>query len=268
MKVLCIFFAFAVLFVGTHAQYDEKWERPIANVLAGSLYLDYLVEQFKSDLKSSNTIAWDAVPEDASAPNPLPPDFFRRVGTIFVHPDADGEFNVFTPGAAIGKLPDTSAFETFSSPKLFTVLESNIMAIDFVVPDTEKRAVSNGFGAIFSGVNIIGSTVIDMWDQHCRHLGTFAVPIGDEHSGLSFLGISWLGKTRISRVHITIGTDPIGYTTESDKVDIVVMDDFIFGIPTEFKFSSLCAFGCKAPPKEEPTYAPTYAPEPTYDPSD
>lgn len=120
-------------------------------------------------------------------------------------------------------------FRTFSPQRLFTALGSNIMEVHFFVPGTSTAATTSGFGAVFTDVDRLGTT-IEYFDEGGHRLTRFDVPASPGRETLSFLGVRFLDR-RVARVRITSGNTVLGPDERRDR-DLVVMDDFIFGEPT------------------------------------
>ncbi len=141
-----------------------------------------------------------------------------------------------------GSLADINAtyasiFTTFSPVRLFTPIGSNITDGTFSLPGTNGGipAVVNGFGAVFTDVDLLNTTAIQYFDQNNASLGTFFVP--PANNGLSFLGVQFNAGEKIARVRITTGNNMLGPTDGSTSpagggvVDVVVMDDFLYSEP-------------------------------------
>ena len=142
----------------------------------------------------------------------------------------DNEFDTLNP-----TYPDQ--FETFSSPRLFSPLDSNVMTVDFVEPgvfDGNGNPVAakvNGFGAIFTDVDLPDSTKLEFFDGDGDLL--FSQFVEPDPQGLSFLGVAF-DEPLLAEVRITSGTTPLiqGINDNPEKgVDIVAMDNFIYGEP-------------------------------------
>jgi hypothetical protein len=111
----------------------------------------------------------------------------------------------------------SQTFEPFSPQRLFTSLGSNVMDVDFFVPGTTNPATTNGFGAIFSDVDLANTTSIELFDTHSNSLGTFFVPATTGSETFSFFGISFVDS---------------GVTDQNgDLRDVVTMDDFLYSEP-------------------------------------
>lgn len=142
-----------------------------------------------------------------------------------------------TPGAtSLAGLNATYAttFITFSPNRLFTPLGSNITDGAFSLPGTNggTPAAVTGFGAVFTDVDLASTTSIQYFGPNDVPLGIFSAPtnLAGTNSGLSFLGVFFNAGEVISRVHIITGNSALG-PNDGGGVDVVVMDDFIYGEP-------------------------------------
>ena len=185
-------------------------------------------------------IDWDAVPDRFAEPHALPGNFFnartapRARGALLATPgdhvavsaDSDNP-----DGAAVrfGDINPTyvNQFRTFSAPRLFSPVGSNIVNLRFRVPGTNRRAVTRGFGAVYTDVDRADKTAFRYYDDHNRLLGKFTVPVS--RRGLSFLGVRFPTAV-VARVRIEYGTSKLG-RNDSARYDVAVMDDFIYGEP-------------------------------------
>ena len=129
-------------------------------------------------------INWDGVPDALSAPNNMPANFFNvnsPRGAVFSGP-ASG-FKV-SGNAAVGAPTEfseinatyRSLFTTFSAPRLFTALGSPFVDVLFFVPGSTTPAVTTGFGAVFTDVDLANDTSIQFFGVNNNSLGVFAVP--------------------------------------------------------------------------------------------
>ncbi|MEM9065971.1 MAG: hypothetical protein AAGB51_10825 [Planctomycetota bacterium] len=215
--------------------------------------LQAIVDQFRDDLGQLNApepgsqgtgrrqINWDAAPDAVSAPNNLPGDFFnanfapRARGVVFSTPGSGFQLSATAAsgvGVRFGNINSAyeNQFSTFSDERLFTALDSNIVDVDFRVPGSDEQGLSRGFGAVFSDVDIWGSTFIDYYDVNGDKLGSYTVETGPTEDGsLSFLGVSF-DDVIVASVRIYSGNQALG-GLEYGGIDLVVMDDFIFGEP-------------------------------------
>jgi hypothetical protein len=204
-------------------------------------------------------INWDAVPANFAAPNALPFDFFNVNSPrgILLGTHASGGFQVSGATTDSGMdqpaLPNfgnidpsyTTTFAPFSPQRLFTPFgrptlsgyAPNVTYVDFVVPGTDTPAVVNGFGCIFSDVDQANVTSIEYFDTVYRSLGKFYAPSIAGNQTVSFLGVLFGDKT-VAHVEIKTGNfapdagvvDGAG-PAFAQPLDVVVMDDFIYGEP-------------------------------------
>lgn len=183
-------------------------------------------------------INWDGVPDVFAAPNNLPANFFNvnsPRGVVLSTPGTGFQVsaNAGAGPTEFGNLnPSYSAmFSTFSAQRLFTSLGSNIVDVSFFIPGSSTAALTNGFGAVFTDVDLANITRIEFFDSNNDSLYTgFVQPSSVANEGLSFLGVAFTEGDVISRVRITSG-NAIAGASEIGGVDVVVMDDFIFGEP-------------------------------------
>jgi hypothetical protein len=106
------------------------------------------------------------------------------------------------------------------------------MDVSFFVPGGNVPATVAGFGAVFTDVDGATSSSLEFFDELGVSLGKYSVPATAGKETFSFLGVSFRDK-RVSRVHIVSGNAVITRTDEPPGVDVVAMDDFIFGEPVE-----------------------------------
>ena len=185
-------------------------------------------------------INWDGVPDAVAAPNNLPANFFNvnsPRGAVFSTPGTGFQVsasasNVFGAPVEFGNINPSypQHFTAFSSQRLFTAIGSNIVDVTFFIPGTNSSAFVTGFGAVFSDIDLAGSTSLTFFGANNLLLGTWDAPSITGNETLSFLGILF-GDPIVSRVRITSGNAALG-VFESSNIDLVVMDDFIFGEPT------------------------------------
>jgi hypothetical protein len=225
------------------------------------------VDQFRADLGALNPnvrqtfasgrreINWDGVPDGASAPNLMKGDFFNLNsprGAIFTStagPLLNGAiaqpFEVSSSVASgvplrFGNINPsyTNEFKAFSEPRLFTTTPgSNVLEIEFFIPGTTIPATVNGFGAVFTDVDT-AATHMQFYDQTGRIILSPSDPVPAADKGLSFQGVSFSDGTRIARVVITLGNAPLSATNTDgvNGVDVVAMDDFIYGEPHALEY--------------------------------
>jgi len=219
---------------------------------ANAAAIQATVDDFRADLGSLNPnvagsfgsgrreINWDGVPANFSDPNLLPNNFFNANsprGAEFSTPGTGVE--VSSNSAATGGLapilfgginvtyPDL--FAVFSQQKLFTAIGSNIVDVSFFVPGSSTPSLTRGFGAVFTDVDLPGTTSLMFFGASNQLLGQFFVPSFPGDQTFSFLGVDF-GSPEVSRVRITSGNVALG-PNEVAGLDLVVMDDFIYGEP-------------------------------------
>lgn len=182
-------------------------------------------------------INWDGVLNGFASPNGLPSNFFNvnsPRGVVFTTPGSG-----FAVSANAGVAPIlfsnidatyAQTFSAFTAQRIFTAIGSNIVDVRFFVPGSTTAALTRGFGAIFSDVDLDNTTSLQFFDGSDASLGTFFVPTGI----FSFLGVSF-GSSSVGRVRITSGNTALGSGASDQNGatrDVVAMDDFIYAEPT------------------------------------
>jgi len=178
-------------------------------------------------------INWDGGGAGAAATTfPIPMTTFNTApltrGAVFTTPGTGFEIS----GQPTPEFGDLNAsypviFTTFSSPRLFTSLGSNITDVHFFRPGTDIAATTNAFGAVFTDVDLAATTSVEYFNSADESVAKLFVPPSD--NGLSFVGLVFSDE-RVARVSIISGNTAPG-PSESSVVDVVVMDDFIYGEP-------------------------------------
>lgn len=182
-------------------------------------------------------INWDGVPDARSAPNLLPANFFNITsprGVVFFTPGTGFEVsaNLVNPTNTPVRFGNINRvypalFNTFSPQRLFTALGSTITENLFFIPGTAQAATVKGFGAVFTDVNDNRSTKIEYFDVNGNLLFSRNVmPSPIHRGGLSFLGVGF-DTASVFLVRITSGDRVL----KAANLDVVVMDDFIYGEP-------------------------------------
>jgi len=190
-------------------------------------------------------IDWDAAPDAVSAPNPFPGDFFnfgsfpRARGIEFTTPGS-GFFLSATQESGVGIEFDninnsySGLFATFSPQRLFTPYQSVVTDAAFFSPvDQTTPAVTYGFGAVFSDVDYLGNARIEFFDTDGNLLTTVQAPAQLGNETLSFAGAVFEAPV-VAGVRIYSGNTPIGpgvNEAAGSTIDLVVLDDFIYGEP-------------------------------------
>ena len=122
-------------------------------------------------------------------------------------------------------------FAPFSLNRLFAPIGSNITNGVFSIPGTGGTTPAGviGFGAVFSDVDLAGTSIA--FTTTAGGTGPIAVPTFTGNQTFSFLGILLgPGEGLITSVRIVTGTSALG-PSETPSVDLVVMDDFLYGEP-------------------------------------
>lgn len=182
----------------------------------------------------------DGVPDQFADPNPLPPDFFNvnsPRGAVFFTParqvlvSADADNPTDTP-IEFGRFNRTypREFTTFSPERLFSAAGGpNLVYVRFFIPGEDTRAVTTGFGAVFTDVDRRFTSRIDFYGPNGRRFLRRFVPAAPGSATLSFLGVVF-DTPVITRVRLRSGNVRLG-RADSRLRDAVVMDDFIYGEP-------------------------------------
>ena len=93
-----------------------------------------------------------------------------------------------------------------------------------------QQALVDGFGVVFTDVEIAGLTTLDFFDLGGALIHTVAAPTSD-NAGLSFAGATF-DNFEVARVRITTGSVGVNHcATEASGGDCVAIDDFIIGEP-------------------------------------
>jgi hypothetical protein len=197
-------------------------------------------------------INWDAVPNQFASPNNLPLNFFNvnsPRGAVFNTPGTGVQVSAnAVPGPIeFGNINATypGLFETFSPQRLFAPIGSNMVDVLFFVPGSNTPALTNGFGAVFTDVDLLNTTSMSFFGVNNNLLGTFFAPALPGDETFSFLGVSF-ADSQISRVRITLGNSPFG-PNETPLLDIVALDDFIYGEPRSVAVVPIPAVGAGLP---------------------
>ena len=252
-----------MVFVTAHAQNGNDAAQATVFQAAGpnASSIQGVVDQFRAALGGNNGVVappqpltggrreinWDGGSPANTAttltPTPILDAFlvgrgarFTTPGTGFVQAPASGLADVF------GNPSYATIFTAFSPMRLFSAIGSNVTDTLFFVPGGgEVRATTRGFGAVFSDVDLPdgtgpspkqgnrhASTLIEYFGSDGEVLFSSFAPASPGDGSLSFFGIVF-DDARIARVRITVGATP--GPDDSRKLDVVMMDDFIYGEP-------------------------------------
>lgn len=127
-------------------------------------------------------------------------------------------------------------FSVFSPLRDFTPIGSTITQATFSIPGTNggTPAEVDGFGAVFTNVELANTSKIDFFDPNGNLLTEQFAPPGTGSASLSFLGVFFNAGEEIGSVTITSGTAALAMGTTDNPAggtNLVVMDDFLFGEP-------------------------------------
>ncbi|XDA98811.1 hypothetical protein AB1M95_02595 [Sulfitobacter sp. LCG007] len=201
------------------------------------------VDAFRAEFSALNTntptnedpdgrreINWDGVPDSLSDPNDFPGDFFngstpgRARGIEFVATGDTEGFEVSSSSASgvpiLFDEPDEYSF--FSPEKIFRPDDGATFDILFFDPTDQKTAATTrGFGAVFTGLELIDQVILSFYDIKGDLLAKEGVlPSG--LTNLSFLGVVF-DDPLVARVSVGTG---LAYVEDEP-----VMDDFLYGEP-------------------------------------
>jgi len=175
-------------------------------------------------------------------------------GALFTTPDGTGFVQApagtdVPPGGLAGLFGNPTyktTFRAFSASRLFSAIGGKITDVTFFVPGGGDAAAVNGFAAIFSDVdqpngsgpatkrgNRHASTLVEYYGVNGELLFSSFVPASPGDGGFSFFGVVF-PDARIARVRITSGNVAPG-PNDSEKDDVVMMDDFIYGEPHQVR---------------------------------
>ncbi len=231
---------------------------------ANAAAIQGVVDQFRTDLGGAlnpnngqsfttgrREINWDGVPDNFSSPNFFPHDFFNvnsprgaifaattpfdNASSFFVSADSSNPTNA---AVRFGDIDPSyaSIFQTFSPQRLFIARNTTVLSVSFFIPGTKIPATVSGFGAVFTDVDDSQNTLVKFYDVDGKILGTYNAPVAD--NGLSFLGVSFNGGERVARVEIVSGNSSLanGKLDAANGIDVIAMDDFIYGEPRALQF--------------------------------
>ncbi|MBM3522228.1 MAG: hypothetical protein FJX57_04660, partial [Alphaproteobacteria bacterium] len=233
---------------------------------ANAAAIQAAVDAFRADLGTNNglgpcvggcvpgvgrrEINWDAVPDAFSSggANAFPGNFFNLPGGSPAGRVRGAQFSTtggfeVSANAASGvpilfgnHSPDNADdFAAFSAERIFGLVGTNEMSVSFSVPGTPgAAATTRGFGAIFTDVELAGSTNLKFFDingnlLHSEDVSPFVFTTPDSFKSFSFLGVSF-DDPIVARVDIVNGGFDLDLI-QFGASDAVAMDDFIYGEP-------------------------------------
>lgn len=129
---------------------------------------------------------------------------------------------------------DSTQFVAFSGKKIFASIGSPIMDVVFRVAGTDSTAVVQGFGVVFSDVDVAGPTTMEFFGSNGASLKKITVPVRTDAVGFSFAGAVF-ESALVAKVRITAGQTAIGAGVKDISAggtqDLVATDDFIASEP-------------------------------------
>lgn len=213
---------------------------------ANAAAIQATVDLFRNDVGNPNNggtagtqpagrreINWDG--GGAASPpslDPIPNVRFAARGAAFLTPGSGFEISG-APNAEFGDLNPTypTIFASFSAPRIFTALNSNVTDAVFFVPGNQAIAgATSGFGVVFTDVDTASSTKMEFYSPDGVLLFERNVLPTPGSESLSFLGVSFNAGELIGRVRIISGNAALG-PDETGNLDLVAMDDFIYAEP-------------------------------------
>lgn len=184
-------------------------------------------------------INWDGIP-DEMLNKKLPLDFFNPTGPQAIAANqrglkysSAGSFQVSKTNFLEVNTSASSQFSSFSGDKSFANISSNLWDVEFEIPGQALVAAVQGFGIVFSDVDLSQSTSLEFFNGQ-ENLGKYFVPAKDG-SNFSFLGV-YFKNEKITRVRVTHdsqldkGENDI---SNNGPADLVVMDNFLYSEPVE-----------------------------------
>ncbi len=228
---------------------DLSASRLAEKIVLSSGAIEADVDAFRALLGNPNNVAiagqqdsghreinWDGVPAAVTNVPNFPPEFFNINSTRGLAYDA------LSPGLEVSdqRFADinptyAAEFTPFSGQKLFSPIRSNTSEASFFVAGSPVKAPVRGFGVVFSDVDVAGSTGIVLFDFDGRRLGRILAPVRTDARGASFVGVVFRNPI-IGRVLIISGNGALSPQekdiSQGGRLDLVVMDDFLYGEPT------------------------------------
>ncbi|MBT9582447.1 hypothetical protein IV102_03790 [bacterium] len=226
--------------------YGEPQPVP-GRVIAGSGNITGVVRAFQAALGEPNNgagaaaaagrreVNWDAVPGGQTNTNTFPANFFNV--------NSPRGLVMATPGTGLrvsdNNFADVDAsyaaqFAFFSPVRTFSPVGGNSLDCNFFRAGTATAARVNGFGAVFSDVDVANATRLQ-FVSGADSLGTFLVPTRSDPGGLSFMGVQFAPTSTASLVRLTLGTGNLGPGLTDISVgganDLVIVDDFLYSEP-------------------------------------
>jgi hypothetical protein len=168
--------------------------------------------------------------------NDFPVDFFNnnvKAGLVYAGAAFRNDSSLFV------QINPTYAneFHTFSPKVMFSAVGSNVINLQFRVAGSATLAAVTGFGVVFVDVDLEHASSIELFDKDRNSLGRFEAPRRSDANGLSFVGAKF-DAAIVAFVTITCGNGALGAgvndITEGGALDLVVIDNVIYGEPNAF----------------------------------
>jgi hypothetical protein len=177
-------------------------------------------------------INWDGAPPGATATakaDPIFAGFKNSRGALFTTSGSGFEQAILDD--IVDNPSYATTFSTFSPRRVFTPVGSNVTDATFFTPGSPSSAFVTAFGAVFSDVDLAGSTRVEFFGLGGGPLfSQFVLPGTTASGSLSFLGVQFDGGELITRARITTGNAALG-PNDGGGVDLVVMDDLLYSEP-------------------------------------
>ena len=183
-------------------------------------------------------INWDGIPAEMLNKK-LPVDFFNPTGASAIVSNQrgllyspTGNFQVSNTNFAEVNPAASQQFSSFSGDKSFANISTNLWDVEFQVPGQAVAATVQGFGIVFSDVDLPQSTSLEFFNG-TKSLGKYYVPAKNTNSNFSFLGVFFRNE-QVTRVrvahdsHLDKGENDI---SADGNADLVVMDNFLYSEP-------------------------------------
>lgn len=131
----------------------------------------------------------------------------------------------------------TNEFKPFTPKVMFSAIGTNVIETLFQVAGATTAAGVSGFGVVLADVDLDNTTSIELYDQDGKSFGRYYAPKRSDANGLSFVGAKY-DASIVARVKIICGNGALGAgvndLTSGGTLDLVVVDNFIYGEPKAF----------------------------------
>jgi hypothetical protein len=185
-------------------------------------------------------VNWDGVPDEL-LDKTLPLDFFnptapgspqaRQRGINY--PSGAGSFMVSNSGFSNINAKASASFKPFSGTNTFANVGAKAWDMKFQVPGQNVDASIEGFGAVFSDVDVPNSTSLEFFNGD-RSIGKYYAPIHDTTTSFSFLAVYFQNGEKVTSIkvrHQGILSDGQNDVSDGGSADLIVLDDFIYSEP-------------------------------------